>query len=59
MATGWTDGRIGKELGRARETAEASSRVLGLEMKIHVDLRERHFGVLSELTLSEAEARHP
>ncbi len=47
------------DLGRARETAEASSRVLGLELKTHVGLRERHFGVLSELTLSEAEARHP
>lgn len=47
------------DLGRARETAEASSRVLGLPLSIRAELRERHFGVLSELTLLEAEARHP
>lgn len=45
------------DLGRARETASAAK--LGLPMLERAALRERHFGVLSELTLPEAEVRHP
>ena len=45
------------DLGRARETASAIK--LGLPLLERVGLRERHFGVLSELTLPEAEVRHP
>ncbi len=47
------------DLGRAVETASAVSQVLGLRSTARADLRERHFGVLSELTLAEAEAREP
>lgn len=47
------------DLGRARETAEAASRGLGLSPFLREDLRERHFGVLSDLTPAEAEVRHP
>ena len=47
------------DLGRARETAVAVSRVLGLPSTVREDLRERHFGLLSELTLEEIAARHP
>ncbi len=45
------------DLGRAMETASAIN--LGLPLLERVALRERHFGVLSELTLPEAEVRHP
>ncbi len=45
------------DLGRARETASAIK--LGLPLLERKGLRERHFGVLSELTLPEAEVRHP
>jgi probable phosphoglycerate mutase len=47
------------DLGRARETASAASRALGLPATPRADLRERHFGVLSELTLAEAAVREP
>jgi len=47
------------DLGRARETASAACEVLGLRPAERADLRERHFGVLSQLTLAEAAAREP
>ena len=47
------------DLGRAKETAEEASRLLGLAATAREDLRERHFGVLSALTLPEAEVQHP
>lgn len=47
------------DLGRARETAEATATVLGLPAIPREELRERHFGVMSELTLPEIEAQHP
>jgi probable phosphoglycerate mutase len=47
------------DLGRAQQTASAASRALGLPSAARADLRERHFGVLSELTLAEAAVREP
>lgn len=47
------------DLSRAFETAAATARALGLPVSSRVELRERHFGVLAELTLAEAEVRHP
>ena len=47
------------DLGRARDTAAEASDVLGLPATELTALRERHFGVLSELTLAEAEVKHP
>lgn len=47
------------DLGRAQETAGEVAAALGLPVTTRVELRERHFGVLSDLTLAEAEARHP
>jgi probable phosphoglycerate mutase len=47
------------DLGRAMETAAAASRLLKLAVTPRVELRERHFGVLAELTLAEAELKHP
>lgn len=47
------------DLGRAKETAAEASRRLGLAATAREDLRERHFGVLSALTLPEAEVQHP
>ena len=47
------------DLGRARETAAAASLPLGLAATSLVELRERHFGLLSELTLPEVELKHP
>lgn len=47
------------DLGRAAETASAAARALGLPVNSRIELRERHFGVLAELTLAEAELKHP
>lgn len=47
------------DLGRARETAEEVSKVLGLASTVREALRERHFGLLSDLTLEEIAERHP
>jgi probable phosphoglycerate mutase len=47
------------DLGRAVETASAAARALKLPLTSRVELRERHFGVLAELTLAEAEVKHP
>lgn len=47
------------DLGRARETADAAATVLGLSAISRVELRERHFGVMSDLTLPEIEVQHP
>jgi 2,3-bisphosphoglycerate-dependent phosphoglycerate mutase len=47
------------DLGRAAQTAEETSRRLGLAVIAQTGLRERHFGVLSKLTLAEAEVSHP
>lgn len=47
------------DLGRAQETAAEVSAAVGLPVRTRADLRERNFGVLSDLTLVEAEARHP
>lgn len=47
------------DLGRAKETAAAAAEVLGLPVTSRSELRERNFGVLSDLTWVEAEAKHP
>lgn len=47
------------DLGRATATAAAAAEVLGLKVTSRAELRERNFGVLADLTLAEAEARHP
>nr|WP_245672575.1 bifunctional RNase H/acid phosphatase [Aldersonia kunmingensis] len=46
-------------LGRARETAEAAARALGLEVEIHEGLIETDFGDWEGLTFSEASVRDP
>jgi probable phosphoglycerate mutase len=47
------------DLGRAAETASAAARALALPLTSRIELRERHFGILAELTLAEAEVKHP
>lgn len=47
------------DLSRALHTAEAAAHPLGLPIRRHMALRERHFGVLQTLTYAEFERRHP
>ncbi len=47
------------DLARALHTAEAAAHLLGLPVRRHVALRERHYGVLQTLTYAEFERRHP
>ncbi len=47
------------DLARAQHTAEAAARLLGLPVRRHAGLRERHYGVLQTLTYAEFERRHP
>ncbi len=47
------------DLLRARQTAEAVVRTLGLAVRHDPALRERHYGVFQGLTYDEAEALHP
>ena len=47
------------DLGRAMETASAAGSALKLSVTPRVELRERHFGVLAELTMAEMEVKHP
>lgn len=44
---------------RARQTAEAVSRVRGLDPRIDCAFRERDFGVFEGLTAAEAQRLHP
>lgn len=47
------------DLARALHTAEAAAHLLGLPIRRHVGLRERHYGVLQTLTYAEFARRHP
>ena len=47
------------DLSRARQTAEAAARRLGVEPVLLTSLRERHFGDFQGLTYDQARARHP
>lgn len=47
------------DLARALHTAEAAAHVLGLPIRRHVRLRERHYGALQTLTYAEFAQRHP
>jgi len=47
------------DLYRARETATAAARSLGLELTIEPELRERHYGDFQGLTYDEARERFP
>jgi probable phosphoglycerate mutase len=47
------------DLGRAVETAEVISRVIGLPFTRDARLRERHLGVIQGLTMAEFSEKHP
>jgi probable phosphoglycerate mutase len=46
------------DLLRARQTAEPAARARGLPLHTDASLRERHFGILQELTVEEAQANY-
>ncbi|MGC0364570.1 broad specificity phosphatase PhoE/ribonuclease HI [Rhodococcus sp. 27YEA15] len=56
---GGVDVVVCSPLGRTRETAEASARVLGLPVIVHEGLIETNFGEWDGLTFSEAAERDP
>lgn len=47
------------DLARARQTAAPAAAVLGLEVRLDPDLRERHYGIFETLTYAEARQRYP
>ena len=47
------------DLSRALQTAEISSRNLGLTINVEKDLRERHYGIFESLTYAEVKTRYP
>lgn len=47
------------DLKRARSTAEALGKALGLVVVLAPEMRERRYGVFEGLTYAEAQARHP
>lgn len=47
------------DLQRARSTAQAAAKHIGLPVRATRDLRERHYGVLQGLTPQESRVRHP
>lgn len=47
------------DLGRALESAEIIQEQTGLPIKTHKDLRERHLGILQELTIKEFAQKFP
>lgn len=47
------------DLQRARTTAEAIGRALGLTPTLVPEMRERRYGIFEGLTYAEAQARHP
>lgn len=50
---------VSSPLGRARETAEAAARALGLPVTVHDGLTETDFGKWEGLTFAEASQRDP
>lgn len=58
-AQGGVDVVVCSPLSRARETAEAAARALGLEIRVHDGLIETDFGAWEGLTFREAAARDP
>lgn len=53
------DAMISSDLGRAKETAGIIAEITGRPFGTDSRLRERNFGVLEGLTLSEIRAQHP
>ena len=53
------DAIYSSDLARARETAQCCASRLGIAVRTHAGLRERHFGIFQGLTYAQASARHP
>lgn len=53
------DAIYASDLSRARTTAEAIGQAVGLSVRTHVGLRERHFGVFQGRTFAEVENELP
>lgn len=53
------DAIYASDLSRAHATAEAMARAMGLSVRTHVGLRERHFGVFQGRTFAEVETEMP
>jgi probable phosphoglycerate mutase len=53
------DELISSDLGRAMESAALIAEATGLTVQTDARLRERNFGILEGMTLSEIEQRHP
>ena len=58
-ARGTVEAVVSSPMRRTRETAEASARRLGLEVRIEDGLRELDFGAWEGLTFGEARERYP
>ncbi len=53
------DAIYASDLSRARSTAEAIGQAVGLRVRTHVGLRERHFGLFQGRTFAEVETQLP
>lgn len=53
------DAIYASDLSRARTTAEAMARAMGLSVRTHAGLRERHFGEFQGRTFAEVETQMP
>ncbi|QKW19375.1 bifunctional RNase H/acid phosphatase [Kitasatospora sp. NA04385] len=58
-ARGTVQAVVASPMLRTRQTAEATARRLGLEVRIEEDLRELDFGAWEGLTFAEVMERHP
>jgi len=47
------------DLARARQTAAPIAQLLGAELVLDKDLRERHYGIFERLTYAEVKVRYP
>ncbi|WP_405013529.1 bifunctional RNase H/acid phosphatase [Kitasatospora sp. NBC_01539] len=59
VARGTVQAVVSSPMRRTRETAEATARRLGLEVRIEDGLRELDFGAWEGLTFAEAKERYP